>query len=98
VATRPSAGSPFFLDLNYVEAAKSLQIFKNVRPLCYAVSIPTTKGNQMTISFPVSKISTPDWAGFDDHLLECNCQWCDPEFHLEMGMEWENAFELEPPF
>ena len=52
----------------------------------------------MTISFFSQKTSASDWAGFDDHLLECNCQWCDPEFHLEMAMDWEDAFELEPPF
>jgi len=44
------------------------------------------------------KTSAPDWAGFDDHLDECQCQWCDPEFHLEMAMDWDLAFELEPPF
>ena len=49
------------------------------------------------ISFAL-KTSMPDWAGYDDHMLECNCQWCDPEFHLDMAMDWDDAFELEPPF
>lgn len=43
------------------------------------------------------KTSFPDWL-FDIHPDLCTCQTCDPEFHLEMGMDWEDAFELEPPF
>ena len=52
----------------------------------------------MTISPFMSKTSAPDWAMFEDHLDECLCQSCDPEFHMEMGLEWDMAFELEPPF
>jgi hypothetical protein len=59
------------------------------------------KGNHMTISF-LAPAPAPEWAGFDDHLEECLCQWCDPEFNLELHADlqavFEEAFELEPPF